>query len=140
MESFRARRWRASQLLALAGEAGSGKSLTQNLLTEIFGGRSTKPYQFMKGDTAFNSQIFAGEHLMLEDESERIDIRSRRHFAAMMKTLLASRDQSHHAKHREALILRPVWRGRGNMLPRSPMRFITSVHVRVIKTGSLALR
>src|SRR5882724_9926945 len=33
MASFRARHWRGSQLLALAGEAGSGKSLTQNLIT-----------------------------------------------------------------------------------------------------------
>jgi hypothetical protein len=110
MESFRARRWRASQMLAMAGEPGSGKSLVQNLATEMFGGRSAKPYQFMRGDTTFNSQLFCGEHLILEDESESVDIRSRRHFAAMLKTLLAARDQNCHAKNREALILRPIWR------------------------------
>ena len=110
MSSFRARRWRASQLLAMAGEHGSGKSLTQNLLTEIFGGRSVKPYRVMSGGTTFNADLFAGEHLVMEDETESVDIRSRRHFAAHIKSLLASRDQSCHGKHRDALTLQPIWR------------------------------
>ena len=37
-------------------------------------------------------------------------IRSRRHFAANIKTILTGRDQNCHAKHREALILNPLWR------------------------------
>jgi hypothetical protein len=110
LESFRQRRWKASQLFAMAGPAGSGKSLTQNLITAIFGGRSSKPYQFMMGGTQFNSHMFGSEHLMLEDESESVDIRSRRHFAANIKTILTGRDQNCHAKHREALILNPIWR------------------------------
>jgi hypothetical protein len=110
METFKSGSWRASQMLALAGDVGSGKSLTQNLLTEIFGGRSAKPYQYMRGGTEFNSHCFAGEHLILEDESESVDPRSRKHFAAMLKTLLCARDQVCHAKHREALTLRPLWR------------------------------
>ena len=110
MESFRSGNWRASQMLALAGDAGSGKSLTQNLLTEMFGGRSAKPYQFMRGGTEFNSHCFSGEHLMLEDESESVDPRSRKHFAAMMKTLLCGKDQNCHGKNREAITLRPLWR------------------------------
>jgi hypothetical protein len=110
MEPFRGRQWKASQLLAMAGPAGSGKSLTQNLLTAMFGGRNSKPYQFMMGHTQFNSHLFGAEHLMLEDESESVDIRSRRHFAANIKTLLTGRDQNCHGKHREALILHPIWR------------------------------
>ena len=110
LESFRQRRWKASQLLAMAGLGNSGKSLTQNLLTAMFGGRSSKPYQFMMGQTQFNSHMFGAEHLMLEDEAESVDIRSRRHFAANIKTILAGRDQNCHAKHREALILQPIWR------------------------------
>ena len=110
LESFRERRWKASQLFAMAGPAGSGKSLTQNLLTAMFGGRSSKPYQFMMGHTQFNSHMFGAEHLILEDEAESVDIRSRRHFAANIKTILTGRDQNCHAKHREALILNPLWR------------------------------
>jgi hypothetical protein len=110
LDSFCQRRWKASQLLALAGAAKSGKSLTQNLLTAMFGGRCAKPYQFMMGQTQFNSHMFGAEHLMLEDEAESVDIRSRRHFAANIKTILAGRDQNCHAKNREALILQPIWR------------------------------
>ena len=47
---------------------------------------------------------------MLEDEAESIDIRSRRHFAANIKTILTGRDQNCHAKNREALTLQPIWR------------------------------
>jgi hypothetical protein len=71
---------------------------------------SSKPYQFMMGHTQFNSHMFGAEHLMLEDEAESVDIRSRRHFAANIKTILTGRDQNCHAKHREALILNPLWR------------------------------
>jgi hypothetical protein len=76
----------------------------------MLGGRSVKPYQFMMGQTSFNSHLFKGEHLMLEDENEAIDIRSRRHFAANIKTLLANRDQNCHGKNKEALTLQPLWR------------------------------
>ena len=110
MLTFRSGVWKSSQMLALAGDAGSGKSLTQNLLTVMFGGRSAKPYQVMRGDTTFNSHLFAGEHLVLEDESESVDPRSRRHFAAVMKTLLCAKDQSCHGKNREAITLNPLWR------------------------------
>jgi len=110
MESFRQRRWKASQLLAMAGPVGSGKSLTQNLLTVMFGGRSAKPYMFMTGNTQFNSHMFCAEHQMLEDEAESVDIRSRRHFASNIKTILTGRDQNCHGKNRVALILQPRWR------------------------------
>lgn len=102
--------WKASQLFAMAGPVGSGKSLTQNLITLMLGGRSTKPYQFMMGQTQFNSHMFKGEHQMLEDEAESIDICSRRHFAANIKTILTGRDQNCHGKNREALTLQPIWR------------------------------
>jgi len=109
-DSLKTSRWKASQLLAIAGPVGSGKSLTQNLITEMLGGRSTKPYQFMMGQTNFNSHMFRGEHQMLEDEQEQIDIRSRRQFAGNIKTTLTNLNQNCHAKNREALTLQPVWR------------------------------
>ena len=108
--SFKSRHWRASQLLALVGEKGSGKSITQNLITELFGGRSRKPYRCMTGGTTFNSELFGGEHLMLEDESAAVDIKSRMQFAAHIKSLLVNRDQSCHGKNQEAITLQPIWR------------------------------
>lgn len=109
-DSLKHSRWKASQLLAMAGPVGSGKSLLQNLITEMLGGRCTKPYQFMIGQTAFNSHMFRGEHQMLEDENESIDIRSRRQFAGNIKTILTNMNQNCHGKNREALTLQPVWR------------------------------
>ena len=64
----------------------------------------------MMGNTQFNSHMFSAEHLMLEDESESVDIRSRRNFAANIKTILTGRNQNCHGKNREALILNPLWR------------------------------
>ena len=110
MDSFRNRRWKASQLLALAGPVGCGKSLTQNLVTEMFGGRSTKPYQYMMGLTTFNAHMFRGEHQMLEDEAESTRIDCRRHFAANIKTILTNRDQNCHGKNQDAVTLQPIWR------------------------------
>jgi hypothetical protein len=54
--------------------------------------------------------MFKGEHQMLEDENESIDIRSRRHFAGNIKTILTNMNQNCHGKNREALTLQPVWR------------------------------
>lgn len=43
-DSLKHSSWKASQLLAMAGPVGSGKSLLQNLITEMLGGRCTKPW------------------------------------------------------------------------------------------------
>lgn len=98
------------QLLALAGRAGSGKSLLQNLITEFLGGRSAKPYRYMTGATTFNSELFGAEHLMIEDEAASSDIRTRRIFGSNIKNFLVNRMQSFHAKGRDAITLSVFWR------------------------------
>jgi hypothetical protein len=70
LESFHQRKWMQGQVLAMAGPRGAAKSLMQMLLTEIFGGRSAKPYLFMSGRTDFNADLFEGEHLVVDDEAE----------------------------------------------------------------------
>jgi hypothetical protein len=109
-ESVRARKLMPGQALALAGPKGSGKSLLQNLITEILGGRVGKPYQFMTGGTNFNSEIFASEHLMIEDESASIDIRARRHLSSAIKNITVNTTQRCHPKNRTAITLTPFWR------------------------------
>jgi hypothetical protein len=98
------------QALVLAGPARSGKSLIQNLITDILGGRSAKPYQFMTGGTQFNSELFKAEHLMIEDEAPSTDFRSRRNLGNFFKQLTVNEDQRLHAKGRDALMLKPFWR------------------------------
>ena len=109
-ESLCAGHWRPGQVLVLAGEANSGKSLYQNLITEILGGRTAKPFRYMSGGTDFNGDLFGAEHLMIEDEFASTDIRSRRHFGARCKDFTVNSVQSCHAKGRQALSLKPFWR------------------------------
>jgi hypothetical protein len=110
VESLRAGHLRPGQILVLAGETGCGKSLYQNLITELLGGRTAKPYRYMTGGTDFNAELFGAEHLMIEDESASTDIRSRRHFGARCKDFTVNAMQSCHAKGRQALSLKPFWR------------------------------
>ncbi|VGO12413.1 hypothetical protein PDESU_00965 [Pontiella desulfatans] len=98
------------QALVMAGPVGCGKSLLQNLFTIIFGGRSAKPYQYMIGGTDFNSELFAAEHLMIEDEAPSTDYRSRRKLGSFIKQITVNQDQRFHAKKRDALMLKPFWR------------------------------
>ena len=49
VETLCAGQQRPGQALVLAGEKNCGKSLLQNLITAMLGGRAAKPYQFMTG-------------------------------------------------------------------------------------------
>ena len=108
--SVRSGRVQASQMLTLAGPPGSGKSLTQQLITETLGGRSAKPYLFMCGKTTFNADLFRAEHLVIDDEAEDITIEKRRHFAASIKAFCVNPEQHCHGKNKDGLTLTPVWR------------------------------
>jgi len=102
--------FRPGQLLAIAGPAGCGKGLLQSLITEMFGGRSADPYEFMIGDTNFSSELFYAEHLMIEDNEVATDIRSRRNFGAKIKKFLVNHQQKYHRKAKEAATISPFWR------------------------------
>ncbi|VGO22317.1 DUF5906 domain-containing protein [Pontiella sulfatireligans] len=110
VKALRAGLFVPGQCLAIAGPAGSGKSLLQNLITVMLGGRSAKPYQFMTGGTAFNSELFQTEHLMIEDEAPASDYRSRRKLGTQIKQITVNETQRLHAKGREAVTVRVLWR------------------------------
>ena len=110
IESLRAGARRPGQAIAMAGPRDSGKSLFQNLVTEVLGGRAAKPYRYMSGQTTFNADLFGAEHLLIEDECGSTDLRARREFGARIKDFTVNEVQSCHAKNRQALTLRPFWR------------------------------
>ncbi len=110
LESLRAGQRRPGQALALAGPKDCGKSLLQNIITELLGGRMASPYQYMTGITPFNGEMFRAEHLVIEDNSASTDIRARRNFGALLKTITVNEHQSCHAKGRQAVSLTPFWR------------------------------
>lgn len=87
------------QVLVLAGPPGCGKSFWQlRVITPMLGGRMAKPIQYMLGSTTFNEDIIQSEHLMLEDESSKTDIKSRRAFGQSMKNFVANMTQRSHPK------------------------------------------
>jgi hypothetical protein len=109
-EALRARRLRPAPVMGIAGPRNSGKSLLQNLVTVIFGGRVAKPYRYMSGRTDFNGELFSAEHLMVEDEAPSTDLRSRRALGAHIKAFTVNQTQSCHVKNRQAITLAPFWR------------------------------
>jgi hypothetical protein len=109
-ECLRAGRRQPGQVLVLAGKRNSGKSLSQKVFTEIFGGRAAKPHRYMSGGTDFNRDLFGAEHLMIEDEETSTDIRTRRKFGTSIKEFTVNEVQSCHGKNREAVTLTPFWR------------------------------
>lgn len=98
------------QLLVVAGPVGCGKSLMQMLVTEMLGGRMAKPYRYLSGQTPFNGDLIGAEHLCIEDEVAKTDIRSRRSFGDAMKAFIVNKQQSAHPKGREAFTTEPFWR------------------------------
>ena len=109
-EALRNGKSRAGQALVIAGSRDCGKSLLQNLITHLLGGRSAKPYGWMAGLTDFNSELFEAEHLMIEDEVASNDLRSRRNFGAQLKSVTVNTVQKCHRKNRPALSMEPFWR------------------------------
>lgn len=109
-EALRNGKRRPGQALVMAGPHDCGKSLFQNLLTVILGGRSSKPYQYMTGITSFNADLFEAEHLTVEDEHASMDLRSRKHFGTQIKIMTVNETQRCHGKHQKGLMLRPFWR------------------------------
>jgi hypothetical protein len=110
IESLRTGNLRVGQTLCFAGTKGCGKSLLQNLITILLGGRSQKSHRYMSGGTQFNEELFGSEHLMLEDEEASTDIRARINLGAKIKEISANTKHSRHPKHRTALTLEPFWR------------------------------
>lgn len=102
--------FRPGQMLAIAGKRGDGKSFLQNLLTVIFGGRSGKPYRYLIGQTTFNSDLIASEHLMVEDDANSTDYRSRSTFGGMLKNMSVNETQSLHRKTKDAIMVTPFAR------------------------------
>lgn len=98
------------QMLAIAGPTNCGKSLLQRLITVMLGGRMGKPYEYLMGETTFNDTMIASEHLVLDDEVGKADIRTRRHFGAKLKSAVAGQEANAHPKGGKAFTIEPFWR------------------------------
>ena len=98
------------QALAIAGRRDSGKSLVQDIISTVLGGRVANPYAYMTGRTDFNRELFGAEVLMFGDEVASTDYRNRVKFGAFIKQFVVNATQRCHGKGREAVLLDPLWR------------------------------
>lgn len=101
--------FRPGQVVVLAGPSQCGKSLLQQIVSEVLGGRSANPFRYMMGETQFNYDLAWAEHWLIEDPASTTDIRTRRLFGSKLKECTVNRDFSIHQKGKDALLL-PVFR------------------------------
>lgn len=101
---------RPGQVLALAGEAGSGKSLLIDIIEKLLGGRRANPYKFFTGRTGFNADLAGAELLAVDDDAGSTDIRARKALAAAIKANLFAGKVSIEGKHKTPFTFDPFWR------------------------------
>jgi hypothetical protein len=108
-EALATGKFQPAQALALAGEVDSGKSLLQAIITKALGGRAAKAAMLLQGRTDFNSELFAAEHLVLEDESASTSHIARAALSAAIKAIAVNQMHQCHAKRRDIVNLCPRW-------------------------------
>ena len=110
--SLRSGNWSQQQALAIAGEAGCGKTFVQTkIITPCLGGRAAKTANKMLGHTHFNAELFGAEHLMMDDEFVSHKIADRLALGASIKKMTVSTEgESLHGKNENAVPISPFWR------------------------------
>jgi hypothetical protein len=98
--------------LVFAGAGDVGKSRIQHqIITPMLGGRSADPSAYLFGKSDFNSEIFAAEHVMMEEIEQTSSKHSDRVlFGERVKKLVSSDRQRMHAKREDALMVEPFFR------------------------------
>jgi hypothetical protein len=102
--------WAVGQLLAVAGPPSAGKSVFQTLITPMLGGRVSNPYEYLKGGTNFNEEVYGAEHGHLGDEHADPSPRTRRNLGAAIKKLVAEPIAYIHGKGKGGITLIPFLR------------------------------
>lgn len=110
LEGLYAREPNKGQVLIIAGAPNCGKTLFARLLRSVFGGRVGKPYPYMVGETRFNDELFESSLLVIDDEADKTDIKSRRHLVAEMKKIVAGDGMRGEGKGAKAFEIQPHWR------------------------------
>lgn len=98
------------QVLALAGERGSGKSLLIDIIEKLLGGRRANPYKYFTGRTGFNADLAGAELLAVDDEAGSTNMAARKNLGAAIKANLFSGKVSIEGKHKTPFTFAPFWR------------------------------
>jgi hypothetical protein len=112
VEALRAGRQQQQQALAICGVRDCGKSVLQHkIVTPCLAGRAADAERYFLRGNDFNADLFAAEHLILDDCRASTSIRDRLTFAARIKQhTVGSTVASLHGKGRDAVTVRPWWR------------------------------
>lgn len=104
LRSMREISFSPGQASIFAGGPGCGKSLLQHCITELLGGRSANPFEYLMGEK-FNKDLACAEHWMVEDPGTSTDIRTRREFGEKIKEATVNRDIRINGKGKDAGLL-----------------------------------
>ena len=112
VEALRGGRQQQQQALAVCGERDCGKSVLQHhIITPCLAGRAADAERYFLRGNDFNADLFAAEHLVLDDCRASTKIADRLAFAAKIKQhTVGSTVASLHGKGRDAVTVRPWWR------------------------------
>jgi hypothetical protein len=112
VEALRAGRYQQQQALAICGIADCGKSLIQHqLITPCLAGRSADAMRYFLRDNDFNANLFAAEHLFLDDCRTQSKISTRLAFGEKIKThTVGATIKSLHSKGKDEISVKPWWR------------------------------
>lgn len=102
-EALREGSFQPGQVVVFAGPPGCGKSLAQELVNRLLGGRKAKPYAYLSGKSQFNGELAGAENWVIEDEEASTDIRTRRSFGTGIKQATVNRSLSINAKGKQAI-------------------------------------
>jgi len=96
--------------LFLTGEAGTGKTLIlRKIISSLLGG-SADAELFIKGRTAFNSDLVSSPLLTLDDANLNYNNKEREAFGNVLKKIVAGESVQAHAKGVDGITCNPLWR------------------------------
>ena len=103
-------RHQPGQALALVGGVNCGKSLLQQLITLMVGGRGVDASLYLLGDSNFNKELWAAEHLFLDDDKLGDNGKESHAVRDRLKKLTVASTFLMHGKCKDAVPFRPIWR------------------------------
>jgi hypothetical protein len=106
LRALREQSFMPGQVVFLIGPSQCGKSLLQDIITQVLGGREANPFKYMMELTQFNLDISQAEHWKMEDPKSTTDNRARRQFGDALKEVTVTRTFSIHKKGKDALPLK----------------------------------
>ena len=103
---------RPGQALALVGPRDCGQSFfVEQVIAPVLGGRKVDAFKAFTAEAdGFNGELLNGEVWFIDDQESSTDIRTRRKFAAQIKSKLFGASMAFHVKYQTPITLKPFGR------------------------------